>query len=176
MEAVLKYSLRGRPGLKASEVGFGCGSVGGLPVRGEYPEMRRAVARALEPGISQFDTASLHGDGQSEVNLGAVLPERGADPIPGTKARLEPPDPDRVEAANRFRCGQARDVHGPGRHLAREQPEEAVACADRGRLPGEALGHLPEAWTGGQACSKVCACPPRLIGQPGSSSQASDFH
>lgn len=95
----MKYSVLGRTGLKVSELGFGCGSVGGLLVRGEYPTMRRAVARALELGITYFDTASLYGDGQSEVNLGAVLRELGADPIVGTKVRLEPPDLDRVEAA-----------------------------------------------------------------------------
>ena len=95
----MKYRMLGRTGLKVSELGFGCGSVGGLLVRGEYPEMRRAVARALELGITYFDTASLYGDGQSEVNLGAVLREIGADPIVGTKVRLKPPDLDRLEAA-----------------------------------------------------------------------------
>jgi aryl-alcohol dehydrogenase-like predicted oxidoreductase len=95
----VKYRVLGRTGLKVSELGFGCGSVGGLLVRGEYPEMRRGVARALELGITYFDTASLYGDGQSEVNLGAVLRELGADPIVGTKVRLKHPDLDRLEAA-----------------------------------------------------------------------------
>ncbi len=95
----MKYRMLGRTGLKVSELGFGCGSVGGLLVRGEYPMMRRAVARALELGITYFDTAPLYGNGQSEVNLGAVLRELGTDPIVGTKVRLEPPDLDRLEAA-----------------------------------------------------------------------------
>jgi len=95
----MKYRQLGRTGLRVSELGFGCGSIGGLLVRGEYPKMRRAVARALELGITYFDTASQYGDGQSEVNLGAVLRELGADPIVGTKVRLKPPDLDRVEAA-----------------------------------------------------------------------------
>ena len=86
----MKYRILGRTGLKVSELGFGCGSIGGLLVRGEYPMMRRAVARALELGITYFDTASLYGDGQSEVNLGAVLRELRADPIVGTKVRLGP--------------------------------------------------------------------------------------
>lgn len=95
----MQYRHLGRTGLKVSELGFGCGSIGGLLVRGEYPEMRRAVACALELGITYFDTASLYGDGQSEVNLGAVLRELRADPIVGTKVRLRPPDLDRIEAA-----------------------------------------------------------------------------
>jgi aryl-alcohol dehydrogenase-like predicted oxidoreductase len=96
---IMKYGTLGRTGLRVSELGFGCGMVGGLLVRGEYPMMRRAVARALELGITYFDTAPLYGDGQSEVNLGAVLRELGADPIVGSKVPLEPSDLDRVEAA-----------------------------------------------------------------------------
>jgi aryl-alcohol dehydrogenase-like predicted oxidoreductase len=95
----MQYRHLGRTGLKVSELGFGCGSIGGLLVRGEYPKMCRTVARALELGITYFDTASLYGDGQSEVNLGAVLRELRADPTVGTKVRLRPPDLDRIEAA-----------------------------------------------------------------------------
>ena len=95
----MKSRALGRTGLKVSPLGFGCGSVGGLLVRGEYPEMRQAVARALELGLTYFDTASLYGDGQSEVNLGAVLRELGASAIVGTKVRLKPPDLSRLETA-----------------------------------------------------------------------------
>lgn len=111
----MKDRVLGRTGLKVSELGFGCGSVGGLLVRGEYPEMRRAVARALELGVTYFDTASLYGNGQSEVNLGAVLREIGADPIVGTKVRLKPSDLDRVEAAI------AESVEASLRRLGRER-------------------------------------------------------
>ncbi len=111
----MKYRRLGRTDLQVSELGFGCGMVGGLLVRGEYPAMRRAVARALELGITYFDTAPLYGDGQSEVNLGAVLRELGAQPIVGTKVRLEPPDLDRVEAAI------AQSVEASLRRLGRER-------------------------------------------------------
>jgi aryl-alcohol dehydrogenase-like predicted oxidoreductase len=82
---------------------------------GAYPEMRRAVACAMELGITYFDTASLYGDGQSEVNLGAVLRELRADPIVGTKVRLKSPDLDRVEAAI------AESVEASLRRLGRER-------------------------------------------------------
>ncbi len=78
----------GRTGLNVSELGFGCGMIGGLLVRGEYPNMRQAVARAIELGINYFDTAPLYGRGQSEVNLGAVLRELRADVLVGTKVGL----------------------------------------------------------------------------------------
>jgi aryl-alcohol dehydrogenase-like predicted oxidoreductase len=89
----------GKTGLRVSELGFGCGMVGGLLVRGEYPAMRRAVARAIESGINYFDTAPLYGDGQSEANLGAVLRELRAEVVVGTKVRLAPHDLDRMDAA-----------------------------------------------------------------------------
>jgi aryl-alcohol dehydrogenase-like predicted oxidoreductase len=95
----VKYKQLGRTGLQVSELGFGCGSIGGLLVRGDYPAMRRAVGRAIELGITYFDTASLYGEGQSEVNLGAVLRELRADVLVGTKVRLTPEDMDRIEAA-----------------------------------------------------------------------------
>ena len=42
----------GRTGLKTSVFGFGCGSVGGLMVRGNLAEQERTVARALAVGIN----------------------------------------------------------------------------------------------------------------------------
>ena len=70
-----------------SQLGFGCGSIGGILVRGDYPAMVQAVGRAIELGVNYFDTAAFYGRGQSEVNLGAVLRELGADVLVGTKAR-----------------------------------------------------------------------------------------
>ncbi len=83
----MKYNPLGRTGLLVSEIGFGCGGTGGLLTRGDYPLMRRTVARAIELGVNYFDTAALYGDGQSEVNLGAVLRELQADVLVGSKAR-----------------------------------------------------------------------------------------
>jgi len=95
----VRYKPLGSTGIAVSELGYGCGMVGGLLVRGEYPVMRRAVARAIESGITYFDTAPLYGDGQSEVNLGAVLRELRAPIVVGTKVRLAAADLDRIEAA-----------------------------------------------------------------------------
>ena len=84
----------GRTGLKVSALGFGCGAVGGLMVRGEPAEQTRAVRRALEAGITYFDTAPSYGDGRSEENLGRALKELGAwdRVVVGTKVRLDPGD------------------------------------------------------------------------------------
>ena len=84
----------GTTGLSVSALGFGAGSVGGLMVRGGNVEQTAAVARALDAGITYFDTAPSYGDGRSEENLGRVLRELGAwrDVVVGTKVRLQPPD------------------------------------------------------------------------------------
>ncbi len=79
----------GRTGLTVSVLGFGCGAVGGLMVRGAPADQMRAVARAVEAGITYFDTAPSYGDGASERNLGRVLAESKPDVRIGTKVRLD---------------------------------------------------------------------------------------
>ena len=74
--------------MNVSEIGFGCGNVGGLLIRGTHEEQVRAVARAMELGINYFDTAMSYGNGQSETNLGRVLRELNAPVYVGTKYRL----------------------------------------------------------------------------------------
>ena len=110
----MKYNILGKTGLRVSQLGFGCGSIGGLLVRGEYPKIRQAVSRALELGINYFDTAPIYGNGQSEVNLGAVVRELRAEALIGTKVRLTGEDVVRI--------GEAiiRSVEGSLRRLGRE--------------------------------------------------------
>lgn len=88
----MQYRTLGRTGIEVSEIGFGCGAVGGLMVRGDRSEMVRAVKLALDSGITYFDTARMYGDGQSETNIGAILKELGADVRLGTKVKLETED------------------------------------------------------------------------------------
>jgi aryl-alcohol dehydrogenase-like predicted oxidoreductase len=95
----MKYRNLGRTGLKVSELGFGCGSIGGLMVRGERKDQLRVVARAVESGINYFDTARIYGDGQSETNLGKVLKELKSDVVVGTKVQLTAADMEHIEEA-----------------------------------------------------------------------------
>jgi aryl-alcohol dehydrogenase-like predicted oxidoreductase len=79
----------GRTGMQLSLLGFGCGAVGGLMVRGDPRDQERAIARALAVGVNYFDTAVQYGDGESEKNLGRVLQSlKPADAVVGTKVRL----------------------------------------------------------------------------------------
>jgi aryl-alcohol dehydrogenase-like predicted oxidoreductase len=89
----------GRTGLAVSVLGFGCGAVGGLMVRGNPADQERAVARALELGINYFDTAAMYGNGESERNLGRVLKSLKPDIFVGTKVRLPDGERSRVGAA-----------------------------------------------------------------------------
>jgi len=84
----------GKTGLRVAALGFGTGAVGGLFVRGEGAEQTRAIARALEAGVTYFDTAPSYGNGRSEENLGRALGELEAwhRVVVGTKVRLQPAD------------------------------------------------------------------------------------
>ena len=90
----------GRTGLKLSVLGFGCGAVGGLMVRGAPADQERAIARALDAGVNYFDTAVQYGNGESEKNLGRILQTlKPGNVVVGTKARLQPDDFGRIADA-----------------------------------------------------------------------------
>ena len=88
----MEYRVLGRTRLQVSALGFGCGNVGGLMVRGAPRERERAVARAIELGINYFDTAPSYGDTLSEQHLGQALKTLKAQVYVGTKFRLAPED------------------------------------------------------------------------------------
>jgi aryl-alcohol dehydrogenase-like predicted oxidoreductase len=84
----------GRSGMRLSILGFGCGAVGGLMVRGSPADQDRAIGLALDAGINYFDTAVQYGNGTSETNLGRVIDARKPAGIAvGTKVRIPPGAP-----------------------------------------------------------------------------------
>jgi aryl-alcohol dehydrogenase-like predicted oxidoreductase len=95
---MLKRKL-GRTGLEVTVLSFGCGAVGGLMTKGQPADQTRAVAWAIERGMTYFDTAAQYGDGTSEVNLGRVLRELKPKVAVGTKVRLPFADYGRIAAA-----------------------------------------------------------------------------
>jgi len=85
----MEMRVYGRTGMQLSVLGFGCGAVGGLMVRGDPRDQERAIARALAVGVNYFDTAVQYGDGESEKNLGRVLQNlKPSNAVVGTKVRL----------------------------------------------------------------------------------------
>src|ERR1700689_2101889 len=85
----MEMRVFGRTGMQLSLLGFGCGAVGGLMVRGDPADQERTVARAIGAGVNYFDTAVQYGNGESEKNLGRVLQKlKPANAVVGTKVRL----------------------------------------------------------------------------------------
>jgi L-galactose dehydrogenase/L-glyceraldehyde 3-phosphate reductase len=96
----MEMRVFGRSGLRLSVLGFGCGAVGGLMVRGDPADQERAIARALEAGVNYFDTAWQYGEGASEQNLGRILRTlKPANAVVGTKVRLQSADIGRIGEA-----------------------------------------------------------------------------
>ncbi|MBV9560408.1 MAG: aldo/keto reductase [Bradyrhizobium sp.] len=90
----------GRTGMQLSVLGFGCGAVGGLMVRGDPADQERTVARAIDAGVNYFDTAVQYGNGESEKNLGRILQAlKPADVVVGTKVRLQADERGRIADA-----------------------------------------------------------------------------
>jgi aryl-alcohol dehydrogenase-like predicted oxidoreductase len=114
----MEYRVFGRTGLNISVLGYGCGDVGGLIVRGTPAERTRAVARAVELGINYFDTATSYGNGVSEQHLGQALKELGLDVYVGTKVRLRPEDLGDIRGAVFGSLeGSLRRLNRPSVHL-----------------------------------------------------------
>jgi len=98
----MQLRVFGRTGMRLSVLGFGCGAVGGLMVRGDAADQERTIARAIAAGVNYFDTAVQYGDGQSETNLGRVLQQlKPANVAVGTKVRLPPGEFGRIDEAIR---------------------------------------------------------------------------
>src|SRR5882762_2955190 len=96
----MQLRLFGRTGMQLSVLGFGCGAVGGLMVRGDPADQERTIARAIAAGVNYFDTAVQYGNGESEKNLGRVLQKlKSANVAVGTKVRLPPSEFDRIADA-----------------------------------------------------------------------------
>ncbi|MFW6690029.1 aldo/keto reductase [Streptomyces sp. MAR4 CNX-425] len=85
----------GRTGIEVSALGFGCWAIGGEwwdadgnPLgwgKVDDEESVRAVRRALDGGVTFFDTADVYGTGHSETVLGRALAGRRDDVVIATK-------------------------------------------------------------------------------------------
>ncbi|HLF78219.1 MAG TPA: aldo/keto reductase, partial [Dehalococcoidia bacterium] len=82
----------GNTAVQVSCLGFGGGAFAGLLVRGTPQQQKAAVKRAIEGGLTYFDTAAQYGDGLSEQSLGNALAALGAtsQAVLGTKVRMTP--------------------------------------------------------------------------------------
>jgi L-galactose dehydrogenase/L-glyceraldehyde 3-phosphate reductase len=107
----MQMRVFGRTGMQVSVLGFGCGAVGGLMVRGDPADQERTIARAIEAGVNYFDTAVQYGNGESEKNLGRILQNlKPANVVVGTKVRVPPAEYGRIadEVTNSLESSLAR--------------------------------------------------------------------
>jgi aryl-alcohol dehydrogenase-like predicted oxidoreductase len=89
----------GRSGLQVSLVGLGCNNFGG---RIDLEASRKVVHKALDLGITLFDTADIYGNsGGSEEYLGQILGDRRKDIVLATKFGMPMDEAETQKGASR---------------------------------------------------------------------------
>lgn len=95
----MKKRNLGKSGLAVSIVGLGCNNFG---MRIGLEESRAVIEKALELGVTLFDTADIYGKrGGSETIIGQVLGDRRKDIILATKFGMAMDDADVMKGASR---------------------------------------------------------------------------
>jgi aryl-alcohol dehydrogenase-like predicted oxidoreductase len=97
----LKLRRLGRSGLEVSLLGLGCNNFGG---RTDFEASRAVIHRAMDLGITLFDTADSYSAGASEQCIGRVLGDRRKDLVLATKfgAAVGGPPETRAGASRRY--------------------------------------------------------------------------
>jgi aryl-alcohol dehydrogenase-like predicted oxidoreductase len=76
----------GRSGVKVSEVGFGGSRIGGLLAgKGSSTEAVTVLQKALDAGITFYDTADMYAQGESEALIGKAFRGRRHEVVIATK-------------------------------------------------------------------------------------------
>jgi aryl-alcohol dehydrogenase-like predicted oxidoreductase len=78
----VEYKSVGTSGLRVSVVGVGCNNFGG---RTDVAASRLVIDRAIELGVTLFDTADIYAETKSESALGEILGKRRGSIILATK-------------------------------------------------------------------------------------------
>ncbi len=95
----MKHRNLGKSGLQVSLVGLGCNNFGG---RIDLEASRKVIHKALDLGITLFDTADTYGErGGSETILGQVLGNRRKDIVLATKFGMDMDDAGILKGASR---------------------------------------------------------------------------
>jgi aryl-alcohol dehydrogenase-like predicted oxidoreductase len=95
----LKQRNLGKSGLLVSLVGLGCNNFG---MRIDLEASRKVVHKALDCGITLFDTADIYGNkGGSEEILGQILGARRKDIVLATKFAMPMDDAETLKGASR---------------------------------------------------------------------------
>lgn len=97
----------GKSGLRVSIVGLGCNNFG---ARLDLEGTRKVVDKAIEQGITLFDTADIYGNkGGSEEQLGQILGERRKQIVLATKFGMEMETPEKQGGSRRYIMSEVED-------------------------------------------------------------------
>jgi len=95
----MEFRNLGRSGLRVSLAGLGCNNFGG---RIDLEASRKVVHKALDLGITLFDTADVYGNrGGSETCLGEILGPRRKDIVVATKFAMPMDEAGNLKGASR---------------------------------------------------------------------------
>ena len=135
----MEYRNLGNSGLKVSAVGLGCNNFG---MKNDAEQTRAIVHRALDEGITLFDTADIYGNrGGSEELLGKALGERRREVIVATKFGMAMGDGPYSRGGSRRYIASAADaslkrlgtdyidlyqIHQPDRDTPQQETLEAL--------------------------------------------------
>src|ERR1043166_323556 len=98
----MEYRRFGATGVRTSAIGFGCWEIAGGYGRIEQSEFERAVARAVDAGVTCFDTAEAYGMGVSERALAGALGPGRKDALIPTKVGIGYPEaPNRRDSSRK---------------------------------------------------------------------------
>ena len=101
----MRYTRLGRTGLQVSRIGFG-----GIPIRRlSLEEGAAIVRRAVELGVTFFDTARRYGD--SELMMGAALAGHRQEVVLATKSQQTKREAVLAELGRA--CGAAHGLYRP---------------------------------------------------------------
>jgi aryl-alcohol dehydrogenase-like predicted oxidoreductase len=90
----------GKSGLRVSLIGLGCNNFGG---RMDLEGSRKVIHKALDAGITLFDTADVYGNrGGSETVMGETLGDRRKDIVLASKFGMAMDDREKMGASRRY--------------------------------------------------------------------------
>jgi aryl-alcohol dehydrogenase-like predicted oxidoreductase len=97
---MMKLRNLGKSGLTVSLIGLGCNNFGG---RMDLEASRKVIHKALDAGITLFDTADVYGNrGGSETVMGQILGDRRKDIVLASKFGMAMDDREKTGASRRY--------------------------------------------------------------------------
>ena len=144
----MEYRTLGRTGIRVSAIAFGAGPVSGWMAELTPDEQAAVVRRALDTGITWFDTAAGYGNGLSESSLGRAF------------ARLGFPDGAHVATKVRYPEERLSDIRG----YTRESVRASLARLGLRRVT---LLQLHNSITAGRGDEPTSLTPEDILGRGG---------